>query len=137
MILTDTGPLVALIDEGEPDHQACVACLPNLSGPMITTWPVFTEAMYLLGEAGGWRAQDALWGILQRRYLEIVLQGSGQYRRMRALMEKYRDYPMDLADASLVCLAEERRLREVFTLDEDDFRTYRIHRRQAFRLWPR
>ncbi|MBI4526699.1 MAG: PIN domain-containing protein [Deltaproteobacteria bacterium] len=136
MILTDTGPLIALIDQGEPDHQACVACLPNLSGPMITTWPVFTEAMYLLGEAGGWRAQEALWGMLQKGDLEIVLQGSDHYRRMRALMEKYCDHPMDLADASLVCLAEERRLREIFTLDEGDFRTYRVHGRQTFRLWP-
>jgi hypothetical protein len=137
MILTDTGPLVALIDRGEADHQTCVSCLPDLSGPMITTWPVFTEAMYLLGEAGGWRAQDALWGMLQKGELEIVVQGVDHYRRMRTLMDKSRDRPMDLADASLVCLAEERRLREVFTLDEDDFRTYRIHGRQTFRLWPR
>jgi hypothetical protein len=103
---------------------------------MITTWPVFTEAMYLLGEAGGWRAQEALWGMLHKGDLEIVFQGSDHYRRIRALMQKYHDHPMDLADASLVCLAEERRLREIFTLDEGDFRTYRIHGRQAFRLWP-
>ena len=57
MILTDAGPLIALVDAGESDHDACVACLPSLSGPMVTTWPAFAEAMYLLGEAGGWRAQ--------------------------------------------------------------------------------
>jgi hypothetical protein len=55
---------------------------------------------------------------------------------MRALMHKYRDHPMDLADASLVRLAEERHLRDIFTLDQSDFGTYRIHGRQAFRLWP-
>ena len=137
MILTDTGPLVALIDKGEPDHDACVACLPNLIGPMVATWPVFTEAMYLLGEAGGWRAQEALWSMLQQGDLEIVLQGPDDYERMRVLMGKYRDHPMDLADASLVRLAEERRLRDIFTLDEKDFRTYRIHGRQVFRLWPK
>lgn len=137
MILTDTGPLVAIIDEGEPDHDACVACLPNFAGPMIATWPVYTEAMYLLGEAGGWRAQDALWGMLQQGHLEIILQGSADYLRMRTLMHKYRDHPMDLADASLVCLAEERNLRDVFTLDRNDFSTYRIHGRSAFRLWPK
>jgi predicted nucleic acid-binding protein len=136
VILTDAGPLVALIDQGEPDHDACVNCLPNLIGPMVTTWPAFTEAMYLLGEAGGWRAQEALWGMLQRGDLEIIFQGPDHYRRMRALMQKYRDHPMDLADASLVCLAEDRRLRDVFTLDEGDFRAYRIHGRQSFRLWP-
>jgi predicted nucleic acid-binding protein len=41
-----------------------------------------------------------------------------------------------LADASLVALAEERGLRDIFTLDHGDFQTYRRHRRQAFRLWP-
>ncbi len=67
MILTDAGPLIALIDRGEPDHDACVACVSRFSGPMLTTWPAFTEAMYLLGEAGGWRAQDALWSLSGRR----------------------------------------------------------------------
>ena len=136
MILTDAGPLVALVDQGEPDHDACVACLPDLSGPMVTTWPAFAEAMYLLGEAGGWRAQGMLWSILQQGDLEIAVQSSDDYERMRVLMQKYRDLPMDLADASLVRLAEERRARDIFTLDERDFRIYRIHGRQSFRLWP-
>ena len=136
MILTDAGPLVALVDKGEPDHDTCVACLPNLTGPMVTTWPAFTEAMYLLGEAGGWRAQGMLWSILQQGDLEVAVQSFDDYERMRVLMQKYRDLPMDLADASLVRLAEERRLRDIFTLDERDFRIYRIHSRQSFRLWP-
>jgi predicted nucleic acid-binding protein len=136
MILTDAGPLVALVDQGEPDYDACVASLPTLTGPMVTTWPAFTEAMYLLGEAGGWRAQEALWSILQQGDLEIAVQSSDDYERMRVLMQKYRDLPMDLADASLVRLAEERRVRDIFTLDERDFRIYRIHGRQSFRLWP-
>jgi len=136
MILADAGPLVALIDGGEPDHDACVACLPEIRAPMVTTWPAFTEAMYLLGEAGGWRAQEALWGMLQQGDLEIAPQGSQHHGRMRFLMQKYRDRPMDLADASLVCLAEERSIRDIFTLDRQDFSTYRIHGRQSFRLWP-
>ena len=55
--------------------------------------------------------------------------------RMPALMERYRDLPMDLADASLVALAEERRLRQVFTLDAD-FRVYRLPDGQAFEVLP-
>jgi len=137
MILTDAGPLVALVDKGEPDHDACVACLPNLSGPMVTTWPAFTEAMYLLGEAGGWYAQEPLWSIVRQGDIEIALQSSDDYERMRTLMHKYRDLPMNLADASLVRLAEERRLGDIFTLDERDFQIYRIHGRQRFRIWPK
>jgi uncharacterized protein len=137
MILTDAGPLVALLDRGERDHQACVDCLAELSGPMLTTWPAFTEAMYLLGAAGGWPAQAALWSLEASGDVAIAGQGSDDCRRMRALMEKYHDRPMDLADASLVVLAEQRGLRDIFTLDQADFRIYRIRRRQTFRLWPR
>lgn len=137
MILTDAGPLVAIIDRGERYHEACVECLTELTGPMLTTWPAFTEAMYLLGEAGGWKAQRALWRLVEQEDLEIASQSPEQLTRMQSLMDKYHDRPMDLADASLVALAEHRNLQEIFTLDQADFRTYRLHRRRSFRLWPR
>lgn len=136
MILTDAGPLVALVDRGESQHQECVSCLSQLTGPMLTTWPVFTEAIYLLGEAGGWFAQDALWNLVDQGDLEIFSSDSGQQSRMRVLMHKYRDRPMDLADASLVALAEQRGLRDIFTLDRAGFQIYRLHGRHSFRLWP-
>jgi predicted nucleic acid-binding protein len=104
---------------------------------MLTTWPTFTEAMYLLGEAGGWVAQDALWSLEAAGDIEIADLDAKDRRRMQALMEKYQDRPMDLADASLVALAERRSLRDIFTLDRTDFRVYRLHGRQTFRLWPR
>jgi uncharacterized protein len=137
MILTDAGPLIAILDRGEQHHQACVQCLGELTGPMLTTWPAFTEAIYMLGEAGGWMAQNALWALVEQGDIEIAEQGPEHRGRMRTLMEKYQDQPMDLADASLVVLAEKRGLRDIFTLDHADFRVYRINRRQAFRLWPR
>ena len=54
MTLTDAGPLIALIDAGEPDHERCTQALAQLALPLLTTWPAFTEAMYLLGRAGAW-----------------------------------------------------------------------------------
>jgi predicted nucleic acid-binding protein len=137
MILTDAGPLVAILDRGEEHHQACVDCLDHLAGPMLTTWPAFTEAMYLLGDAGGHRAQAALWRLVNQNDLDIAIQDADQYQRIQQLMDKYQDRPMDLADASLVALAEQRRLRDIFTLDHADFRVYRLNRREQFRLWPR
>ena len=136
MILTDAGPLVAILDRGEQHHNACVACLGKLAGPMLTTWPAFTEAMYLLGEAGGWKAQDALWRLVHKGDLMIAEQGPEHCARVRSLMEKYHDRPMDLADASLVALAENLGLRDIFTLDHADFHIYRLPRRQSFRVWP-
>jgi len=137
MILTDAGPLIAILDQGEEHHRACVQCLAELNGPMLTSWPAFTEAVYLLGEAGGWIAQDALWILVEQGDVEIASLDPENYSRMRALMEKYQDRPMDLADASLVVLAEKRSLRDIFTLDRADFQIYRINRRHSFRLWPK
>ena len=133
MILTDAGPLVALLDRGEPDHVRCREALGRLHGPMLTTWPAFTEAMYLLGEAGGWKAQEALWRLLNRG--DLLVDMPRRLDRIAALMGKYRDVPMDLADASLVALAEERGSTTVLTLDRD-FRVYRLPRGKPFTLVP-
>ena len=71
MILTDAGPLVALIDGDEPDHRRCTEALVDLSLPLLTTWPAFTEAMYLLG-GGGWRGQEPLWRLVLRKDLALA-----------------------------------------------------------------
>ena len=134
MILTDAGPLVALIDRGERDHGACVACLDSLSAPMVTTWPAFTEAMYLLGDAGGWTGQEALWEMVGRGDLEV--RNPESWTRVRDLMGKYRDRPMDMADATLVALAESLEVGSIFTLDRRDFSIYRIKGRGRFRIIP-
>ena len=62
MTLTDTGPVVALINRNDPNHALCTSATKQQpAGPLVTTWPCFTEAMYLLFRAGGYAAQDALW----------------------------------------------------------------------------
>ena len=135
MTLVDASPLVALIDQGEPDHERCVDTLGQLSGPLITTWPAFTEAIYLLGGAGGWPAQEALWKLVERDDLQLVDLDAPMRRRTRDLMAKYDNVPMDLADASLVVLAESMNLRRVFTLD-GDFHIYRLRSRRALEGLP-
>ncbi len=135
MILTDAGPLIALIDRHDAEHSQCVAAAARLVGPMLSTWPAFTEAMYLLGAGSGWRGQEPLWRMVRAGQLILAEMTATMLARMPVLMEQYRDLPMDLADASLVALAEERRLREVFTLD-GDFRVYRLPDGQAFNVVP-
>ncbi len=67
MILTDTGPLVALLDADDRYHQRCLATIETLPAqPMLTTWPCFTEAIYLLGSVGGYLYQEKLWALHQR-----------------------------------------------------------------------
>lgn len=126
MTLTDTGPLVALLNRNDPNHAACVAATKGLpAGPMVTTWPCFTEAMYLLFRAGGPPAQEELWQWRRAGRLVLIDLSPVEIERMAELMGKYRDRPMDLADASLVAAAEHLGLRRLFTIDSD-FRIYQL-----------
>lgn len=135
MTLTDAGPLVALIDADEVDHEVCTLALGELQRPLVTTWPAFTEAMYLLSQAGGTQGQQALWTLLFSERLHIADLPHSALERSAALMSKYADQPMDLADATLVALAEQRGERRIFTLDSD-FHIYRIHGRHRFEVIP-
>ncbi len=135
MILTDAGPIVALIDGAEPDHERCVSALVNLPRPMATTWPAFTEAMHLLGRRTGWLGQERLWDLLARGRLRILDVPGSSLPRVRDLMRTYREVPMDLADATLVALAEARKVTRIFTLDSD-FAVYRLAGGRRFEAIP-
>jgi len=135
MILTDTGPIVAIMDRADEDHKLCVAALSGLRGPMTTTWPALTEAMHLIGARAGWKAQDTLLGLVNRGDVVLKDLESAEVDRCRELMSKYKSLPMDLSDASLVVLAERLRTRRIFTLDSD-FRVYRVQGRQGFEIVP-
>jgi hypothetical protein len=133
--LTDAGPLIALIDAGEPDHARCRTALERLQLPMRTTWPAFTEAIYLLGRAGGWPGQDALWRLVARDALTFAPLDAELTARSAALMLQYKDHPMDLADATLVAVAEAEHHDTIFTLD-GHFRTYRLRGRRHLKVVP-
>ncbi len=125
-MLTDTGPLVALLDENDRQHTACQAVMKSLpKGPLQTTWPCFTETMYLLDTLGGHHYQSRLWKIYREEKLFLLDITPAEIDRMDAFMEKYSNVPMDMADASLVAVAELRGIRRVFTIDSD-FYIYRL-----------
>ena len=134
MTLTDAGPLVALIDADEADHEVCQLVPQGLRLPLLTTWPAFTEAMYLLGRAGT-QGPPALWRLALTDRLEIAELSRPALERSAALMAKYADLSMDLANATLVAMAEERGERQIFTLDSD-FTVYRLHGRRRFDIVP-
>ena len=134
MLLVDAGPLVALIDRADPAHAACVTALKTVRDPLVTVWPAFTEAMYLLGRS--WEGQKALWSRLETNALGLAPLDDVDAPRMRELMEKYRDLPMDLADAALVRVAERDSLIRIFTLDRTHFSLYRPGGRRRFSIVP-
>jgi uncharacterized protein len=124
--LTDTGPLVAMLDTDDQHYEACMEASLELDpGPMLTTWPCFAEAMYLLGRNGGYPYQKALLDLYFAEHLLVHDLSPAEMDRIAALMKKYQRLPMDFADASLVAVAETRSLRRVFTTDKD-FWTYRL-----------
>jgi hypothetical protein len=134
-VLVDTGPIVALLDRSDDAHERCKRALSSLSGPLLTVWPVLTEAMYLL--AFSWTAQAALWEWVEGETLKLLPLDQGDLPRMRELMHKYRDLPMDLADAALVRVAEREKVRRVFTIDRRDFALYRPAGLGRFTILPR
>jgi uncharacterized protein len=106
MVLIDTGPLVLLIDKKHPKHQFCCQTLSDLPKPFMTTWICLAEAMYLAYRKGGWVMQNQLSKLLTEGLLVIFDIQQKDYNRLFHLMEKYRDTPMDFADATLVLAAE-------------------------------
>jgi predicted nucleic acid-binding protein len=134
MILIDAGPLVALIHQDDNQHLTCKESFLTLDEPLATVWPVLTEAMYLLSFS--WEAQSALWEMIETAAVQILPLAQDDLGRMRELMRKYRDLPMDLADAALVRVAERERLRRIFTLDRRDFLIYRPSRIGRFAVLP-
>jgi predicted nucleic acid-binding protein len=134
MILVDAGPLVALVDAGDQHHAKCVAALKGLREPLATVWPPLTEAMYLLADLP--KAQEALWEMLSRGAVQLLPLDSGDAPRIRELMRKYANRPMDLADAALLRVAEREGIRKIFTVDRKDFAVYRLHGRIRPTLFP-
>ncbi len=125
-MLTDAGPLIALFDEDDKHHAACSAILRRLPfGPLVTTWPCMTEAMYLLHGLGGYRYQDRLWRTYRDGRVQILDVTGPETNRMDALMLQYQNVPMDFADASLIAIADSRGFRRLFTTDSD-FYIYRL-----------
>ena len=130
--LCDSGPLVAFFDPRDTAHEECLSGLQAFGGSLVTTWAVLTEAFHFLDQS---RQRECLWEFIFREALHLDDILPAEIPRLRSVMEKYADLPMDFADASLVVLAERLRLRKVFTLDHH-FRLYRPRHVRAFEIIP-
>lgn len=133
MIAVDTGPIVALFDKNDNYHSVCHNIIRTLKMPLATTVPVLTEAFYLLSFS--WQLQDDLWEFIVEGNLQIYNLGRDLLKTCRELMRKYHDLPMDLADASLVAMADAENIRTIFTLDKD-FKVYKTKQNKHFKLLP-
>jgi len=123
LILVDTGPLVALFDRSDPQHRRCQEAAALLPARLLTVWPVLTEAFFLLSEVRD--ARESLWSFLANGPVTLSHLDGDDLPRMKELMAKYADLPMDLADAALVRVAERESFTKIFTLDRKHFSLYR------------
>ena len=132
MIIADAGFLYALIDRRDAWHTRAVAALPTQAQGWITTWPVLTEATHLITRWVGSAAAQALLREVADGAIAVWSWPAEHTARLPDLMHRYTRLPMDLADASLVLLAEHLGHGRILTTDQRDFGAYRFKSREPF-----
>lgn len=133
-VLVDTGPVVAILSRRDQHHRLCVNALREMPGPLFTCWPVITEAAWLLRRDS--KAVDKLLDSLDTGFLELLPLTSEDAKAIAAIMRKYRNIRIQLADAALIYLAGRHNLPDIFTLDQRDFSVYRLSKGNPLRIFP-
>lgn len=132
MIIADTGFWVALANPNDQYHALALQTFAGLREPLISTWPVMTEVCHLLLKRRGIRSQLKFIQLYRQGVFEAFLLDSSHSSRIESLMLAYADLPMDLADASLVMLAEHLNDGRILSTDRRDFHTYRWKNTRPF-----
>jgi predicted nucleic acid-binding protein len=132
--LADTGALLAYLDRTDSWHRRCRDAFGQLRLPLSTSSAVLTDLFHLLGDNP--REVELAWGFIRSGAVTVLPISDRDLPDLEMLMRKYRDRPMDFADATLVHLAQRESLSTVFTIDHDDFETYRIGGRKRLRILP-
>lgn len=124
-IVADTGPIVSFLYRADPDHPLVRGFLRDNAAALITTWPVIGEAWHLLLARAGIAPALALMRWVKAGGLRVVAPHEDDPAALLDLLERYADHPMDLADATLVLLAERAGVSEILTIDRPEFDSYR------------
>jgi len=133
-VLVDTGPIVAIISESDEHHEACVERLQSIRAPLLTCWPVITEAAWLLRAYP--LAVGRLLSSFSGRPFELVPLNEADLPGIAAILARYKGLGIQLADASLVHLANREGIETICTLDRRDFGVRRLARGKKFRVIP-
>jgi predicted nucleic acid-binding protein len=133
-VLVDTGPIVAILLESDEHHEACVEQLHHIRGPLLTCWPVITEAAWLL-RAYPQAIRKFLSGFHGRPF-ELLALSETDLGGIAAVLAKYEGLRIQLADASLVHLANREGIEIMFTLDRRDFSVLRLAHGKRLHLIP-
>jgi predicted nucleic acid-binding protein len=134
LVVVDTGPLYAVVDEDDADHARCRAVLEQARHRLIIPTLVIAEATYLIGTRLGPDIEAQFLRGLTRMHVESPT--PDDWPRIADLVTQYGDFPLGGADASIVALAERLDIETIVTLDDRHFRAVRPRHRKAFRLLP-
>jgi predicted nucleic acid-binding protein len=129
--LLDTGPLAAAFDPRDQYHEWAASVISKIEAPLFSCEPILTEALYLLSKSHN--GADLLTSFCETGAIQVKFQLLPHVKAIRDLRQKYHDVPMDLADASLVLLAEQHPQATIITTDRD-FLIYRTPSRRRIRL---
>ena len=136
-VLVDSGPLTALFNSRDKYHQKSLTYFRDHGAQLRcnTTWEVISEVMYFLDFSAVAQADflDWLYQGHERGLMKIAALTHEDLPALSKMMRKYADRPMDLADASLVHLANQNGITDIITIDRSDFSIYRTNKRKAFR----
>ena len=130
-VLLDTGAIVASLDRSEIHHRRALELMEGLTAPLVTCEPVITEACHLLRNLPGLR--DLVLKNVAAGVFQVPFQLHNSVSSVERILAKYRDHPIDLADACLIQMANEFETGEILTLDHD-FQFFRWGRNNTFEL---
>ncbi len=133
-VLIDTGPMVAILSEQDGHHERCSGALTALTPPLLTCWPVVTEAAWLLRKRPD--TIDKLFESFNAGLFALLTLDGVDISAIAALMKRYESSGLQLADAAIAHLAERENILTVFTTDRRDFSIIRLKRNRALRLIP-
>jgi predicted nucleic acid-binding protein len=131
-MLVDAGPLIALQDRSDRYHHRIKEYLAGFAGHLLTTWPVLAEACHFLPE----RSQIRFLRWAAAGGLTVVELDESALSTIADWKEKYRNLPMDLADASLLWAAAQTGVVDILTIDLRDFTAYRLPSGKALNPVP-
>jgi len=136
VIVLDTGGLYAALDANEALHGRAIAALVAATPPRAVSPFVLAELDYLIASRVGHQAQMALVDEVARGAYQLELFSSEDVGDAKRIMERYANFSIGLADASVVVLANRHRTLELLCTDERHFRVLRGTGGKPFRLLP-
>lgn len=134
LAVVDTGPLYAVVDADDADHARCRAVLESAEYRLIIPTMIVAEATYLIGTRLGPDVEARFLRSLTTLHIEDPT--PDDWGRIADLVERYGDFPLGGADASVIALAERLDVETIITLDDRHFRAVRPRHRKGFSLLP-